>query len=845
MEPSLASIHNLVTKLKVEMFSKTKGNSFVSPSAYDTAWLAMIPHPMKHNTPLFMGCLDWILDNQNDRGYWGQSHNADNKLPTIDAITCTLTCMIVLRKWGVGAQNVEKGLKFIDANMEDMLRDQHRHCFPRRFTIVFPAIIDLAESLGLELKFSGHIKSLISEISYKRQQVLSKEDIVDKLQYPPLLAYLETFQSTKYNVDEKTIMKHLSEDGSLFQSPSATAQAYLSTGNQKCLEYMMSLVQMCPNGVPQKYPMDEELMELSMVDQVKKLGLSEYFTQEIDNILRKAHRSYMNKETVHDNMNFIAEKLYKDALAFRLFRMQGYKVSPSIFCWFLYENEILNHLKNNCGQFTSLLYNVYKATDLIFSGETEVDEARSFSKKLLQKISTMKNVADDNVVILPNIFKVIDEELRIPWIARLDHLDHRMWIEQNKEGPLWVGKACFYTLSCVHNVGLMQLAVENYAFRQSIYQNELKEIKRWSKESGLTEMGFGREKTTYCYFAVAASTCLPDDSVIRKLVAKSAILITVADDFFDMEGSLEELHILNEAVHRWDGKGLIGSSKIIFDVLDDLVRNTTMTMIHHGNVDLTQDFRDIWREIFNAWLTETIWGKSGYKPSLNEYLETGMISIATHVLVLTSSCFLDPSLPRNKVKPQKYENITQSLMATTRLLNDIQSYQKEQEEGTMNLVLLHYNENPETSMNDSISEVQKFLELKRKELLEEVFTDTNCDNFTKQWKYLHLSCFKVFQMLFNSGNLYDTKSELVSDIEKAIFIPPGTEFPKYTKPLKTLRTLPEKGKPISARYGQPIFRRYGLQGHMNIGCHQVFKKSMRNVSSKVYITSPMFSLRFI
>lgn len=82
-----------------------------------------------------------------------------------------------------------------------------------------------------------------------------------------------------------------------------------------------------------------------------------------------------------------------------------------------------------------------------------------------------------------------------------------------------------------------------------------------------------------------------------------------------------------------------------------------------------------WREIFNSWLTETIWGKSGYKPSVDEYLETGMISIATHILVLTSSCFLNPSLPRNKVKPPKYENITQSLMATTRLLNDIQSYQ--------------------------------------------------------------------------------------------------------------------------------------------------------------------------
>lgn len=64
-------------------------------------------------------------------------------------------------------------------------------------------------------------------------------------------------------------------------------------------------------------------------------------------------------------------------------------------------------------------------------------------------------------------------------------------------------------------------------------------------------MGFGREKTMYCYFAVAASTSLPHDSYIRLLVAKCAIVITVADDFFDMRGSLEELHVLIEAIHKY------------------------------------------------------------------------------------------------------------------------------------------------------------------------------------------------------------------------------------------------------------------------------------------------------
>lgn len=63
----------------------------------------------------------------------------------------------------------------------------------------------------------------------------------------PLLAYLESLPNYVLNQKDQ-ILKHLSEDGSLFQSPSATAQAFMATGNQKSLEYLMSIVHKCPNG---------------------------------------------------------------------------------------------------------------------------------------------------------------------------------------------------------------------------------------------------------------------------------------------------------------------------------------------------------------------------------------------------------------------------------------------------------------------------------------------------------------------------------------------------------------------------------------------------------------------
>ena len=164
---------------------------------------------------------------------------------------------------------------------------------------------------------------------------------------------------------------------------------------------------------------------------------------------------------------------------------------------------------------------------------------------------------------------------------------------------------------------------------------------------------------------------------------------------------------------RWNGKGLSGHSKIIFDALDNLVSEIAAKYLQKEGRDITKSLQDIvslssfmwsiffifffpsiscdsyisiceimsfsfgmkWYETFVSWLTESKWSKTGYIPSTNEYLETGMTSIATHTIVLPASCFLKPSLPDSKLKPVQYENITKLLMVIARLLNDIQSYQ--------------------------------------------------------------------------------------------------------------------------------------------------------------------------
>nr|GMC78824.1 (E,E)-geranyllinalool synthase [Ipomoea batatas] len=810
---SLDCIQSLVNEIKKQVFSTQSFRDLVAPSPYDTAWLAMIPDPSNPDRPLFQNCLNWVLDNQNEEGFWGD-YNGEDGIPTIDALPETLACLVALKQWNVGEDKISKGLVCFHANLNLVLTENTGR-LPRWFTVVFPAMIDLAQTTGLPLKFLNQPAGiLLSNLFLKRKQMFEREKLVDEWgNYSPTFAYLECFPSVILG-DQDKIYEHLCHgDGSFFRSPSATAHLFMTTANAKSLKYLNSLVQNYPNGVPARYPVDEELIKLCVIDHIQRLGLAEHFSQEIAETLSQIYRNQQKAaELPHHDMTTLAEKLHKDSLAFRLLRMQGFHMNPRKLSWFLKHEDIVGHLEENHEYFTSVLYNVYRATDLMFLGENELEEARSFSRKLLQKSLALRD-GDDNLSVFPELLNLIERELSVPWMARMDHLDNRLWIE-NKFNPLsWIGKDSYYRLSCLQNEKLLQLAVKNFELRQSTYRNELEELKRWSKEKGLVDIGFGREKTMYTYFAVATSTSLPHDSIIRLIVAKAAIVITVADDFFDMDGSLPDLQLLNDAVQRWDGENLRGPSKVIFDALEDLVTEiATRYYIQHGS-KITAELRDIWRETFGSWMRESTWSQTGHRPTMEQYLETGMVSIAADTVLLPAACFLTPRLPTQKMKPAFYEDATKLLMTCTRLLNDIQSYQKEKEVGKMNYVLLHLNEHPEGHIEDSIAYVKDMVDKMRKQFLEQVLmtTDDHDDNYMpKSCNLFHLSCFKVFQMFFNSYNLFDSKADLRQEIMKAFYIPFEQDLQQPSNPLitviKPLPVLPplersSEGAKVSASLG--------------------------------------------
>lgn len=92
--------------------------TLVSPSAYDTAWMAMIPHDhtqmsscSSNSKPMFESCLKWVLNNQNEQGFWGTECDGHG-MPTIECLPSTLACILALKWWNVGTPMIHKGKSY-------------------------------------------------------------------------------------------------------------------------------------------------------------------------------------------------------------------------------------------------------------------------------------------------------------------------------------------------------------------------------------------------------------------------------------------------------------------------------------------------------------------------------------------------------------------------------------------------------------------------------------------------------------------------------------------------------------------------------------------------------------
>ncbi|KAF8696717.1 hypothetical protein HU200_036343 [Digitaria exilis] len=134
--------------------------------------------------------------------------------------------------------------------------------------------------------------------------------------------------------------------------------------------------------VPFTYPV-EIFERLWVVDRLQRLGISRYFTSEIAECLDYAYRHWTQKG-LPVSRDCPLNDIDDTAMGFRLLRLHGYNVSPDVFTHFEKDGVFVCY-QGQSNQSISATYNLYRAAQIAFPGEDELERANTYSRAFLNE----------------------------------------------------------------------------------------------------------------------------------------------------------------------------------------------------------------------------------------------------------------------------------------------------------------------------------------------------------------------------------------------------------------------------------------------------------------------------
>ncbi|GLJ24452.1 hypothetical protein SUGI_0466900 [Cryptomeria japonica] len=731
------------------LFSDIK-RRHTSVSAYDTAWVAMVPSVANSKLPQFPQCLSWIIENQLWDGSWGLLD-----LPYIkDRLSHTLACLIALRTWNLGAENVEMGLRFIKENIGKIASEDRYN--PPGFDLIFTAMLEDARDLCLELPYdSPPIKMMFT----KREEILESIEINHMNEYDKSLIFI--VEGIRRIVDWDKVLRHQNKNGSLFHSPSATACALMHTRNFSCLKYLNSILENLENKVPSAYPLNL-VTGLSMVNSLESLGIARHFKSEIKQALDDVYRRWTENEMIEGISS--ASDIINMSISFRILRWNGYDVSPDVFLSYMKNSDFLLSLENSSQAVTALL-NLYKASQLMFPGETILEEAKSFSQKYLENITM-----DDQNTVLKDLEKEVKYALDVPRMACLERIEHLRYMNTFGFDDIWIGKTS-YRMPFISKDCFLTLAKKDYNICQTAQQEDLKKLEKWSADCKLGDLHFARQKLVACYFSAASTLFSPEMSTARIVWTKIAILTVLMDDFYDVEGSIEEIRCFVEAVRRWDTTGKCNYSdnvKILFSAIYNTVNDIAQAAWAFQGRDISTQLKEIWYRFAISMMKEAEWTKSGFIPSMQEYIENGKTTIGLEPIIFPSLYFVGPELSEQTILHHEYSSLMQLINTCGRLLNDIQSYKREIKQGKLNSVSLFMKEYPGTSVEDATEWVRLTVNENTQKLLRNLLQPSVLPRDCKQ---LYWNMLKIIQLFYLNTDEFTSPTTMLEHIKAVLFDP--------------------------------------------------------------------------
>ncbi|CAJ1958205.1 unnamed protein product [Sphenostylis stenocarpa] len=732
-----------------KMFNKVE----LSVSSYDTAWVAMIPSPASPHTPLFPECLNWLLGNQLLDGSWGLPDR--HPLLMNDALLSTLACILALKQWGVGEDQINRGLQFIESNITS-INDEKQHP-PLGFEINFPSLIEYAQNLGIKLPIGA---TSLETMMQNRELEIQRGIQSNSEGWRAYQAYLS--EGMLDSQDWKTIMKYQRKNGSLFNSPATTAAAFQRLKNAECLGYLQSVLEKFGNAVPTVYPLDI-YARLYMIDSLERLGINHHFKEEIRSVLDDTYRYWVQG----------VDDIFLDpttcAMAFRMLRLNGYDVSSDPFYQYS-EDKFADSLKGYLKDVGAVI-ELYRASQAIIHPDESILVRQSlWTKQLLKQESSPYRLYADKLQSYVDL--EVKDVLNFPYHANLERLLNRRSMEHYNVEETRILKSS-YRSGNFANQEILKLAVEDFNICQLIHIEELKQLSRWVVENRLDKLKFARQKLAYCYFSVAATLFSSELSDARISWAKNGVLTTVVDDFFDVGGSEEELVDLIQLVEKWDVDiNTVSCSetvKIIFSAIHSTVCEIGEKSVKWQGRNVKNNVIKIWLNLIQSMYREAEWLRTNTVPTIDDYMENAYISFALGPIVLPALYLVGPKLSDGDAESHELNHLYKLMSTCGRLLNDIRSFKREFEEGKLNALALHIaHGNGVLTAEDASEKLKGIAEEKRIELLRLILHEKgsavprDCkDLFWKMIKVLHI--FYMKDDGFTSHEMYSSVNAVIKD----------------------------------------------------------------------------------
>uniref|UniRef100_A0A7I4EHY9 Uncharacterized protein n=1 Tax=Physcomitrium patens TaxID=3218 RepID=A0A7I4EHY9_PHYPA len=649
-----------------------------------------------------------------------------------------------LQRTGCLLQNVERGIQFLQCNIYKMEEDDANH-MPIGFEIVFPAMMEDAKALGLDLPYDA---TILQQISAEREKKMKKISMAMVYKYPTTL--LHSLEGLHREVDWNKPLQLQSENGSFLYSPAS-------------MQLLIKFDHACPNV----YPVD--LFErLWMVDRLQRLGISRYFEREVGDCLQYVYR-YWKDCGIGWASNSPLQDVDSTAMAFRLLRTHGFDVKEDCFRQFFKDGEFFCFAGQSSQAVTGII-NLSRASQTLFSGESLLKKARTFSRNFL-RIKHESNECFDKRIISKDLAGEVEYNLTFPWYASLPRLEHRTYLDQCGIDDIWIGKS-LYKMPAVTNEVFLKLAKADFNMCQALHKKELEQVIKWNASCQFRDLKFARQKSVECYFAGAATMFEPEMVQARLVWARCCVLSTVLDDYFDDGTPVEELRVFVQAVRTWNPElinGLPEQAKILFMGLYKTVNTIAEEAFMAQKRDVHHHLKHYWDKLITSGLKEAEWAESGYVPTFDEYMEVAEISVALEPIVCSTLFFAGHRLDEDVLDSYDYHLVMHLVSRIGRILKNIQGMKREASQGKISSVQIYMEEHPcVPSEAMAIAHLQELVDNSMQQLTYDVLRVTEVP---KSCKRIHLNMAKLMHAFYKDTDGFSSLTAMAGFVKKVLFEP--------------------------------------------------------------------------